>query len=98
MIYHTLSSGGYLYRINRNRAELQNKLDKRRTFLLVCLITTCVTIATIIFLLSGCTPQHDQNGNAVVPRISTPAERDVLILEELQKQTAILKEIRDKWK
>ena len=49
----TLSSNSYLFKVHQNRAEMQEKLDKRKTFLLVCLITTCVTIATIIFIIYG---------------------------------------------
>ena len=44
---------GLLHDIHRNRAEMQDKLDKRKTFLLVCLITICVTIATTIFIIYG---------------------------------------------
>ena len=53
MIDHTLSSNLYLYQVHRNRAELQEKLDKRQTFVLVCLITVCLTIATYFFVLYG---------------------------------------------
>jgi len=47
----TLTTNSYLYKVNRNRAYFQDKLDKRRTFILVCLITVCVTIATTLWIV-----------------------------------------------
>ena len=49
----TMLGQGLLHDIHRNRAEMQEKLDKRKTFLLVCLITTCVTIATTLWIVYG---------------------------------------------
>ncbi len=40
----------YLYIVNRDRAHLQDKLDKRRTFWMVCGITACVTIAVMLWI------------------------------------------------
>ena len=47
----TMLGQGLLHDIHRNRAEMQDKLDKRKTFLLVCLITICVTIATTLWIV-----------------------------------------------
>ena len=50
MIIPTLSNG-ILFIINRDRAYLQDKLDKRRTFLLTLGITICVTISTVLWIV-----------------------------------------------
>ena len=49
----TLSSNSYLFKVHQNREAYQEKLDKRKTFLLVCLITICVTIATTLWIVYG---------------------------------------------
>ena len=46
----TLTNNSFLYQVNRHRAEFQDKLDKRRTFMLVCLISVCVTISTVLWI------------------------------------------------
>ena len=50
MIDHTLSSSSYLFKVHQNREYFQDKLDKRKTFILVCLITLCVTISTVLWI------------------------------------------------
>lgn len=52
-----------------------------------------------IALLAGCssseTPETYETSDAI-PRTSTPAQRDALILRELERQTELLRKINDK--
>jgi hypothetical protein len=50
MIIDTLTTNSYLFKVSQNRKDFQTKLDKRRTFMLVCLISVCVTISTVLWI------------------------------------------------
>ena len=50
MIIPTLGTG-QLYQVNRDRAYLQDKLDKRKTFFLTLAIFTMVAIGVIVWIL-----------------------------------------------
>jgi len=52
MKYPTLGTG-QLFEVNRNRYDLMLANEKRKTFLLVCAITACVTIVTTIWIVYG---------------------------------------------
>ncbi len=41
----------YLWQINRDRAHLQDKLDKRRTFWLVVLLFTVICVGVMAWIL-----------------------------------------------
>ncbi len=44
-------SNGILYIVNRDRVHLQDKLDKRRTFLLTLLLFTVVALGVMAWIL-----------------------------------------------
>jgi hypothetical protein len=39
----------YLYELNKHRGEMQDKLDKRRAFVLSCLIVVLVTVSVFLW-------------------------------------------------
>ncbi len=70
---HTIVSNGHLYRVNRDRAYLQDKHDKRRTFWLVVLLFTVITIGVFAFILQ--TNVHADAtpcGKSVITRLAAP--------------------------
>ena len=46
-----LMGQGYLYDVHRHRQFYQEKLDKRKAFLLTCLIALCVGLSTLIWIV-----------------------------------------------
>jgi len=46
--------------------------------------------------LAGCSSSETSETSDAIPRISTPAKRDALILRELERQTELLRQINDK--
>jgi outer membrane murein-binding lipoprotein Lpp len=56
--------------------------------------TNAAALAVLsIALLAGCSSHETSDA---IPRISTPARRDALILRELERQTELLRQINDK--
>ena len=50
---------GYLYVLNRDRYYYELKLQKRKTFLLTCLIALCVGLSTLIWVVDeGNAPRY----------------------------------------
>jgi len=47
----TLTTSCKLYRVHQHRQYYQDKLDKRKAFLLTCLIVLCVGISTLIWIV-----------------------------------------------
>jgi hypothetical protein len=41
----------YLYELNKYRDEMQDKLDKRRTFMLTCLIAVLVAVSVFLWVI-----------------------------------------------
>ena len=50
---HTLTTSGYLYKVNRHRQKFLTQIEKRRAVMLCAGITACVTISTLIWIIYG---------------------------------------------
>ncbi len=48
---HTIVSNGHLYRVNRDRQAMQDKLDKRKAFILTLLLFTVVAVGVMAWIL-----------------------------------------------
>ncbi len=48
---HTISSSGDLYRVHRDKAYLQYKIEKRRAFVLTLSIFTVVAVGVVAWIL-----------------------------------------------
>lgn len=49
----TLMGEGLLYDLHRNRYAMVLKSERRKALLLACLITMCVTLVTLIYIIYG---------------------------------------------
>lgn len=49
----TLLGEGILYDLHRNKHAMLLQSEKRKALFLVCMITLCVTIATLIYIIYG---------------------------------------------
>jgi hypothetical protein len=52
MIY-TLTTSLALYEVNRNRGAMMLRHEKRKALCRLCLITLCLTSATLIWIIYG---------------------------------------------
>jgi hypothetical protein len=50
-VIHTLQSDLYLYKVNRNRTHYLTQLERQRAAMYVTLITFCVTVSTLLWLI-----------------------------------------------
>ena len=47
----TLTTNSYLFKVSQNRKYFQDQLDKRRTFMLACIITICLTVSATLWIV-----------------------------------------------
>ena len=48
---HTLQSNLFLYKVNRNRQHYMTTMEKEKAFLYVSLITLCVTLSALLWII-----------------------------------------------
>ncbi len=53
MIIETLTNTGILYRVHRDKAYLQYKMDKRRAFVLTLAIFSVVAMGVVAWILQS---------------------------------------------